>query len=138
MATAAKKAAEAPKAVETPAVPALDFSSLTATDAPASAIKHSRKSNVDLTPLENLLKASKTEDKPKRFTVLAAQAPALVNKIREAAKNIDGMGVAIKVDKAEVEGQVHVNFKGKNKAHRLTKAEKAAKAEADKLAAKSE
>jgi hypothetical protein len=123
-----RKTAQTPKApaqTDTkPAVPALNFSNLTVTNVEPAAIKHTRKSKLEDSPVLDWLRDSKANDQAKSVTVdNEAQATTLVNTIRQAAARLE-IGVAVKVVPAG-DDKVAVNFKAKDKAKRPVKTETA-------------
>ncbi len=96
--------------------PKLDFSSLVATDAPASAIKHTRGPRAGNSQLDTWLKETHKSGEAKAVTVPAAQAATLSNAIRNAAKRLD-IGHRKTVTKND-DGTVTVTFKGADKIER--------------------
>lgn len=96
--------------------PKLDFSALEVRDAPASAIKHTRGPRGGNSVLDKLLTDTHKSGEAKSITVPAAQAAALSNAIRNAAKRLD-IGHRKNVTKND-DGTVTVTFKGADKIER--------------------
>lgn len=122
-ATPAKTAQAAPKAAEskpeaTKAV-ALDFGSLVLEDAPDEALKRSRQTILDRSPVLDWLRASFQSGKGKAVTVPADQADGLERLLRSGAdrltsENKDGERVGVAVTQTPVEGgNVRVAFLAK-------------------------
>lgn len=111
--TAESKPAETPEEVK---VTKLDFSALEVKDAPATAIKHTRGPRAGNGVLDTLLTETHKSGEAKSITVPAAQAAALSNAIRNAAKRLD-IGHRKQVAKND-DGTVTVTFKGADKIER--------------------
>lgn len=115
MATATNKtsktAQSAPQTAEAPKPTALDFGALTVTDAPAEALKHSRTTKLDTSPVLGWLRDSFENDKGKAVTVPTEHAKELVNLLRSGAERLK-IGVSLN-PKDNGDGTTTVAFLGK-------------------------
>lgn len=101
----------APEAKAEQSAPALDFGALEVTDAPAEALKRTRTTKLDTSPVLTWLRDSFENDKGKAVKVPTANAKELMTLLRSGAERLK-IGVSIN-PKDNGDGTTTVTFLGK-------------------------